>query len=100
MSQYFRIHPENPQARLIRQAAATDPEIAEVLRATRARQRADVEAGLGLILGRPPSSTERDGAWAILSPEVHHLLVEESGWTSEAYRRWVATTLSQTLPRT
>lgn len=88
-----------PFARLIREAAATDAEIAELLRATRERQRADVEAGLELVLGRPPKDEERDGAWAILSPEVHLLLVDGSGWTRDRYERWVAETLARVLPR-
>lgn len=85
-------------ARLIREAASSDPEIAEVLRETRDRQRADVEAGLGLVLGRPPTATERDGVWAIVSPEVHLLLTEESGWAPEDYEHWVSATLASVLP--
>jgi AcrR family transcriptional regulator len=88
-----------PFAKLIREAAATDEEIAEVLRATRARQRQDVEAGLALILGRPPTDDERDGAWAILSPEVYLLLVQESQWSLDQYERWLSDTLARVLPR-
>jgi AcrR family transcriptional regulator len=88
-----------PFAKLIREAAATDEEFAELLRATRERQRLDVGAGLGLILGRSPTDDERDGAWAIVSPEIHLLLVEESGWSLDQYRHWVAETLGRVLPR-
>lgn len=88
-----------PFARLIRDAAAGDPEIAAVLAATRERQRADVAAGIGLILGRPPTDTERDGVWALVSPEVFLLLVHETGWTTDAYERWVSDTLARVLPR-
>ena len=88
-----------PFAKLIREAATTDDEIAEVLRATRERQRKDIEAGLGLILGRPPSDDERDGMWAILSPEIYLLLVQESGWSPERYERWLAEMLARALPR-
>ena len=88
-----------PFAKLIREAAATDEEIAEVLRATRERQRQDVGAGLELVLGRPPTAAERDGVWAVLSPEVHLLLVEESGWSPEQYETWLSTTLASVLPR-
>jgi AcrR family transcriptional regulator len=88
-----------PFAKLIREAAAADEEIAGLLRATRERQRKDVEAGLGLILGRRPTDDERDGAWAILSPEVYLLLVEESGWSVDQYERWVSETLARVLPR-
>ena len=88
-----------PFAKLIREAATTDEEIAEVLRATRERQRKDVEAGLELILGRPPTDDERDGAWAILSPEIYLLLVQESGWSLDQYERWMSETLARILPR-
>jgi AcrR family transcriptional regulator len=86
-------------ARLVREAAATDEEIADVLRATRERQRLDVAAGLELIVGRPPTDDERDGTWAVLSPEVYLLLVQESGWSLDQYERWVAATLTDVVPR-
>jgi AcrR family transcriptional regulator len=87
-----------PFTRLIREAATTDPEIAEVLRATRERQRTDIAAGLSLLLGRAPTDDERDGAWAILSPEVHQLLVHESGWSHDRYEKWARETLTAILP--
>jgi len=88
-----------PFAKLIREAATTDEEIAEVLRATRERQRQDVGAGLALVLGRRPTDAERDGVWAVLSPEVYLLLVQESGWSLDQYEAWLATTLASVLPR-
>ena len=86
-------------AALIREAAATDDEIAEVLRATRERQRRDTAAGVELILGRPPTIEERDGVWALLSPETYLLLVDVSGWSVEQYEAWMASTLAGVLPR-
>lgn len=88
-----------PFARLLREAATTDPEIATVLHDTRERQRLDVAAGVGLVLGRPPTDDERDGVWAIVSPEVFLLLVHESGWSLDQYEAWMASTLTQVLPR-
>lgn len=86
-------------AKVLREAASSDPEIAASLRDTRERQRQDVERGLGLILGRGPTEGERDGVWAIVSPEVYLLLVEVSGWSFDRYRTWIATTLASVLPR-
>ena len=86
-------------AKVIREAAASDDEIAEVLRATRERQRRDVAAAAELIMGHTASVAERDGLWALTSPEVYLLLVEESGWTDEQYETWMATTLEQIVPR-
>jgi AcrR family transcriptional regulator len=86
-----------PIATLLREAAAADDEIADLLRTTRERQRLDVAAGLELVLGRPPTVEERDGVWAVASAEVFLLLVEASGWTPEQYEAWMATTLERIL---
>ncbi len=85
-------------AAVIREAAASDAELAEVLRAARERQRTDVAAGVSLILGRPPTPAERDGVWAIVSPEVYLLLTDASGWPLDAYERWLSATLEAVLP--
>jgi AcrR family transcriptional regulator len=87
-------------AKLLRQGAPADEEVAEMLSATRDRQRRDVAAALELIVGRPPTAFERDGVWAVVSPEVYLLLVEDSGWTQEQYEAWVAATLDGVVPRT
>jgi AcrR family transcriptional regulator len=86
-------------AELLREAAPTDDEIAEVLQATRERQRLDVATALELIVGRAPTADERDGVWAVISPEVWSLLVDESGWSPEQYEAWVAATLAGMVPR-
>ncbi len=88
-----------PFAKLIREAATTDAEIADVLRATRERQRQDVEAGLALILARSPTASERDGVWAVVSPEVYLLLVQDSGWSIDRYRQWMSDILTSVLRR-
>jgi AcrR family transcriptional regulator len=86
-------------AKLLRHAAPADDEIAEMLQATRDRQRRDVATALELILGRSPTAVERDGVWATVSPEVYLLLVEESGWAPEQYEEWITTTLERVIPR-
>jgi hypothetical protein len=88
-----------PVAKLLREAARADDEIAELLQVTRERQRHDVAAALELILGRPATTSERDGVWAIVSPEVFLLLVEESGWAPEQYEGWIEATLQRVVPR-
>jgi AcrR family transcriptional regulator len=87
-----------PFAKVIREAAAADDEIASVLRETRERQRDDVASAAALIMGRAATPAERDGLWAVTSPEVYLLLVEESGWRPEQYEAWMAATLAQTIP--
>ena len=86
-------------AKLLRRAASDDQEIAEMLESTRERQRRDVATALELVIGRAPTPPERDGIWAILSPEVYLLLVEESRWTPEQYKAWVTETLERVIPR-
>jgi AcrR family transcriptional regulator len=86
-------------ATLLREAAPADDEIAEMLRSTRERQREDISRALELMIGRAPTGAERDGVWAIASPEVYLLLVDESGWTTEQYETWAAETLERVVPR-
>jgi AcrR family transcriptional regulator len=88
-----------PWAKLLREAAYHDDEIAEMLRATRERQRLDIAAGVELITGRPSTPIERDAVWAIASPEVYLLLVEESGWTLDQYEEWAAEAFDRFVPR-
>jgi AcrR family transcriptional regulator len=87
-------------AGVIREAAPGDEEIAEVLAATRRRQRQDVESGVTLIIGRPPTAVEIDEVWALASPELYLLLVDVAGWAPEQYEQWIATTLDRVVPRT
>jgi len=86
-------------AMVLREAAPSDEQIAEHLAATRARQRTDVEAGAALIMGRPPTRVETDELWALLSPELYILLVNETSWTPAAYESWAARTLDRVVPR-
>lgn len=86
-------------AKLLREAAPADEEIADFLRATRERQRRDVAAGFVLMVGRDPTDTELDGLWAIASPEVYLLLVEESGWSPEQYEDWITEMFARVVPR-
>ena len=86
-------------AKLLREAAYADHEIADMLRTTRENQRSDIGRALGMVMGRAPTDAERDGVWAVASPEVYLLLVEESGWTPEQYETWVAETLERIVPR-
>lgn len=88
-----------PFARLLREAAASDAELAEILQETRARQFSDVRAGVALILKRTPTEEEARGVWAIVSPEVYLLLVVETGWSLERYEQWLSATLARVLPR-
>src|SRR5262245_39942631 len=86
-------------AKVLREAAAGDEELADLLREVRERQRLDVGAAGELLIGRPPTAAERDGIWAIVSPEVYLLLIEESGWTVAQYEAWIIDVLERVAPR-
>jgi AcrR family transcriptional regulator len=85
--------------KVLQEAAASDEALAGELRAARERQRGDVAAAFQLIVGREPTVTERDGLWALISADVYLLLVEESGWTSDAYEAWLADAFERLIPR-
>jgi len=87
-------------AKVVREAAPSDEQIAVVLRATRRRQRDDIDAAAALIVGRSLTPAEVDQLWVTCSPEVYLLFVEDAGWTTEQFEQWAATTLARLLPRT
>lgn len=41
----------------------------------------------------------RDGVWAVASPEVYLLLVEDAGWTPDEYEAFIAGVLESVVPR-
>jgi AcrR family transcriptional regulator len=86
-------------AKVLREAANHDLEIAALLTATRERQRRDVTAAVELIIGGGVGETDRDGVWALTSPEIYLLLVESSGWTVDRYEAWMSEMLERAVPR-
>ena len=85
-------------AKVLREAAYGDETIAEMLDATRERQRRDTAAGVGLMLGRDPTDREIDSVWALVSIELYLLLVEVRGWSTGEYESWLTDTLGAILP--
>ena len=83
---------------VLREAAPGDEGAAETLLAFRQQERRDVGAGLELLVGRAPTDDERDGAWALMTPDVYLLLVEEAGWSVARYEAWMAATLDAVVP--
>ncbi|MER7494493.1 helix-turn-helix domain-containing protein [Streptomyces pharetrae] len=93
----------SPLLEVVRSAAATDPEIAELWR-TNIAQRRTVQLCLAGALAaksalRPGLDPERaaDIALAVLAPETYVLLVHERGWTAEEWREWAADALAHQL---
>lgn len=81
-------------AQVAREAAAADPEVAQMWRAMQdSRAEGMAEAARSLVGdARParPMDEIRDLLWVLCSPEVHQLFVAERLWTPERYEEWLA----------
>ena len=91
-----------PIMRVVRDAAATDPEMAAQWK-TNAEQRATAFRMLATLLDdrdalRVPLDEATDILCALLGLELHAVLVDR-GWTSERWQRWVSETVAATLLR-
>ncbi|GAA4554930.1 helix-turn-helix domain-containing protein [Pseudonocardia xishanensis] len=89
-----------PIMRVVRDAAATDPEMAAQWK-TNAEQRATAFGVLAQLLDdraalRVPLDEATDILCALLGLELHSVLVDR-GWTSDRWQRWVTETLVATL---
>ena len=86
-------------------AAAVDPDAAQLMKEIRRQRHAgqsrivaalSARGALDPELGR---SEAADITYAILSPEVHHILTVERGWTAEQYEQWLVRSLGALLRR-
>ena len=83
--------------RAFREAAVGDDGLARRLDEAEERRRGNVAEAAELVAGRPVTDTERDGLWAVVSLEVHQLLVERTGWSGEGYESWLADAIERLL---
>ena len=83
--------------RALREAAATDEQLARRVVELEQRRRVNVAEGLGLVAGRALSDTAADGVWAVTSMEVYDLLIRHAGWSPERYEQWMAETIANLL---
>jgi len=92
-----------PLYRLLMEAAAADPEVADVWnqleaqRLTGMRRIAEQLKNLGGM--RPELSVEEAGdiLWTVSSLAVYHMLVLQRAWSPERYRDWIASTNTRAL---
>ena len=91
--------------RVLATAATVDPDAAQLLAEIR-RQRhtgqSRIVSALDALGALDPDlsfAEAADIAYTVLSPDVHHILTAERGWTAGQYERWVARSLG-TLLRT
>lgn len=105
----FVMHGQEMQAELaaifaaVREAAASDPEIAALWQAfERGRYGGFREMMVSLAAKqalKPGLSIEEatDWAWALGSPEIYLMLIRDRGWRPEQYAAWMLRTLQQQL---
>ncbi|MEU8894459.1 helix-turn-helix domain-containing protein [Nocardia sp. NPDC048505] len=93
----------SPLLEVIRAAAATDPELADLWR-TNLTQRHLVQLRLAEALaaktplrGGLDAARAADIALAVLAPETYHLLVRERGWTPGEWTAWATDALVRQL---
>ncbi|NIH87386.1 hypothetical protein [Amycolatopsis granulosa] len=92
-----------PVLEVVRSVAAVDPEIAEMWRANLDQRRTVIQAFAASLVAKTPlrgdisARRAADIALATLSPEVYHLLVHESGWSTEDWTEWAADALVRQL---
>ena len=82
----------------LREAAASDTELAGQLRERERRRRINVEQGAALVAGRALTPEVVDGLWAVLAVEVYQLLTGLRGWTPQQYETWLADVIDRLLP--
>jgi AcrR family transcriptional regulator len=92
-----------PLARVLTEAAAADPELANVSRQLEDQRLAGMGRFAQLLADRgalrPDLSVQeaRDVLWTLNSHAVHDLLVIQRGWPPQRYRDWLAATLARAL---
>ncbi len=91
--------------RVLATASAVDPDAAQLLEEIR-RQRhtgqSRIAAALSACDALDPDLQFPEAAditYAALSPEVHHILTVERGWTAEQYEQWLVRSLGTLLRR-
>ena len=86
-----------PLQRVLQQAAPSDPDLTALLRRGHATERMSVHQGVRAVAQREVTETEVDAMFAVFGTDVFLLLTETCGWTDEAYKSWVATTVVRLL---
>ncbi len=90
-----------PIMKVLREAAAVDPEFAATAKAITKQRRADMVAAAQLLVGpgQPRDDLENTigTLYVLYSPEVFLSLTTDLGWSVKRYERWLATMLYRTV---
>jgi AcrR family transcriptional regulator len=94
-----------PLMRVLAEAAAVDPDLAEVARQLEEQRHAGMGRFAQMLADRgvlrPDLTVDeaRDLLWTLNSHALHDMLVVQRHWTPERYKDWLAGTLTRTLVR-
>jgi AcrR family transcriptional regulator len=92
-----------PVYEVVHGAAAADPDIAALLQRDKQRRLDNQTELVRILADRGALAPGRDAAWAadvlfaLLSHEVHRLLVVDRGWSLDAWEHWLADALTAQL---
>jgi AcrR family transcriptional regulator len=91
--------------RVLATAAAVDPDAAQLMEEIRRQRHTGQSRIVAALSARDALDPElgfseaADITYVVLSPEVHHILTVERGWTAEQYERWLVRSLGALLRR-
>jgi AcrR family transcriptional regulator len=89
--------------RVLATAATVDPDAAQLLEEIRRQRRTGQSRIVAALSARHALDPDLefpeavDIAYTVLSPEVHHILTVERGWTARQYERWLVRSLGTLL---
>jgi AcrR family transcriptional regulator len=90
-----------PIVRVAAEAAASDPELAEMMEAVKAVRRQEMTAATRILAGPDRLSTDTEEAAATLyvlySPQVADMLIGDYGWSPDRYEKWLARMIFQAV---
>jgi TetR/AcrR family transcriptional regulator, regulator of autoinduction and epiphytic fitness len=82
-----------PIVRVASEAAASDPELAEMMDAVKATRRQEMVAAAKILAGPGGPRPDRDAAatlYVLYSPAVADMLMGDHGWSPQRYEKWLA----------
>ena len=82
-----------PIVRVASEAAASDPELAEMMDAVKAARRREMTAAAKILAGPGGPHPDRDAAatlYVLYSPAVADMLMGDHGWSAKRYEKWLA----------
>jgi TetR/AcrR family transcriptional regulator of autoinduction and epiphytic fitness len=92
-----------PVFKITSDAAAVDPEFAELNRSMIARRRAEMADAAAVLAGDDGLRVSPDDAAASLfvlySPHVAQILTEHLGWSYDRYQTWLADAIERLIPK-